>query len=56
MTTMVMHRGTGTYFAIDDDTWMIDSEHIDPDTGEISDETLFAHGQPVIGLITSCEE
>jgi primase-polymerase (primpol)-like protein len=51
MTKMLVHRGTGTYFAMDDDAWVIDIQHIDDETGEINDETLLAHGQPIIDVI-----
>jgi hypothetical protein len=50
MAEMLMHRGTGTYFT-KDDAWIIDSDHIDADTGEISDETLLAYGKPISHII-----
>jgi hypothetical protein len=47
----IVHRGTGTYFDLEDDVWVIDEIHIDDETGEIDDDVLIANGKPVDVLV-----
>lgn len=51
MIKILVHRGTGTYFALNDDVWVVDDIAINNETGEIDDDILVATGKPVVDII-----
>jgi len=47
MGKVIVHRGTGTIFDVEDDVWVIDSDFVDEETGEIDDDELRTYGVPL---------